>query len=86
MLADAEQRVLASFLVGQRLKTIPARPRKRLVVLRWLVSQFERDTEYPEAQVNELLARHHPDFAALRRYMVDEGLMTRQSGVYRRVD
>jgi hypothetical protein len=82
----SEQRVLASFLIGERLKTIPARPKKRRVVLRWLVERFERDAEYPEARVNELIARHHPDFAALRRYMVDEGLMARQAGIYRRVD
>jgi hypothetical protein len=33
--------------------------------------------------VNELLALRHPDVAALRRYLVDEGFMSRNAGVYR---
>jgi DNA-binding transcriptional ArsR family regulator len=84
--ADAwERQVLDNFFHGERLKEIPASPKKRRVVLKWLVGQFERDAAYPEAKVNEVIARHHPDFAALRRYLIDEGLMTRQGGVYRRV-
>jgi hypothetical protein len=37
---------------------------------------------YPEREVNALLAAWHPDVAALRRYLVDEGLLTRDAGVY----
>jgi hypothetical protein len=80
----SERQVLANFLRGERLKEIPASPKRRRAVLKWLVGQFERDAEYPEAKVNEILQRHHPDFAALRRYLIDEGLMTRQGGIYRR--
>jgi hypothetical protein len=40
--------------------------------------------EYPEAQVNERLAGLNPDFAALRRYLVEEGLLSRSNGIYRR--
>ncbi len=29
-----------------------------------------------------MLAVWHPDVAALRRYLVDEGLLTREAGVY----
>jgi len=35
-------------------------------------------------EVNQRLALFHPDVAALRRYMVDGGLMTRANGEYRR--
>jgi hypothetical protein len=83
-LDPAERRVLENFFHGERLKEIPASPKKRLVVLKWLAGQFEPGAEYSEAKVNEIIGRHHPDFAALRRYMVDEGLMTRQGGIYRR--
>jgi hypothetical protein len=37
---------------------------------------------YPEREVNALLAVWHPDTAALRRYLVDEGLLTREAGLY----
>ena len=82
----SERQVLENFFVGERLKEIPASPKKRRVVLEWLVGRFERGVGYPEARVNQVIGRHHPDFAALRRYMVDEGLMVRQGGIYRRVE
>jgi len=37
---------------------------------------------YPEAQVNDVLRGYHDDFAALRRYLVDEGLLSREGGLY----
>ena len=37
---------------------------------------------YPEAEVNDVLRRYHDDYAALRRYLVDEGFLTREAGVY----
>ena len=77
-------RILAGFLDGGRLSTIPAQARKRMLVLRYLAEQvFEQDREYPEAEVNMLLALRHPDVAALRRYLVDAGFMQRAAGIYR---
>src|ERR687894_228916 len=54
----------------------------RRVVLEHLVRVFEPGVRYPEREVNALLAVWHPDVAALRRYLVDEGLLTREAGVY----
>ncbi len=83
--ANAEEgRVLHAFLEGDRLLSIPAQHAKRLVVLRYLAeSVFERKRRYPEKEVNQLLALRHPDAASLRRYLVDEGFMTRKNSVYR---
>ena len=77
--ADA---VLSSFVRDGRLLSIPAQRSKRLVVLDHLVRVFEPGVRYPEREVNALLAVWHPDVAALRRYLVDEGLLTREAGVY----
>jgi hypothetical protein len=77
--------VLRHYLEDGRLTTIPAQASKRLVVLRWLRDQvFTEDREYPEKEVNQRIALIHPDPAALRRYLVDERLVTRESGRYRR--
>ncbi len=83
--ASAEEgRTLGAFFDGERLLSIPAQHAKRLTVLRFLAeSVFERKTKYPEKEVNQLLALRHPDAASLRRYLVDEGFMTRKSSVYR---
>ena len=34
--------------------------------------------------MNDLLRDFHDDTASLRRYLVDEGLLEREAGVYRR--
>jgi hypothetical protein len=61
---------------------MPARQGKRLVILRWLVERFEPGVSYPERQVNEILQQVDPDYAMLRRYLVDAGLMQRDQGIY----
>ncbi len=79
-------RVLRAFFRDGRLVTIPARAKKRLVVLHEVRDRcFREDREYLEQEVNQRLALVHPDVAALRRYLVEVGLMTREAGVYRRV-
>lgn len=35
------------------------------MILRWLAEQFEHGVRYPEAQVNAILKRYHPDSATL---------------------
>lgn len=82
-----EQKTLRAYLVDGRLTTIPAQPRKRDIVLRFLLERvFTEDREYPEQEVNQRLALFHPDVAALRRYLYDEGYVDRDHGVYRRAD
>jgi hypothetical protein len=78
-----EDRVLENFVdVGGRLLSIPVQRKKRMAVLTWLVEDFQPGRLYPESEVNRIISRRHPDFAALRRYLVDEELMQRSRGVY----
>ena len=78
-----DEQVLANFLGHDgRLRTIPTKLSKLLVVLDYLAQEFEPGHTYPEAQVNEMLQRFHPDYAALRRYLVENGFMTREDNVY----
>lgn len=77
-----ESRVLQTFFSGSRLREIPANPSKRMVVLERLAMEFEPGRRYEEREVNFTLQLFHADYAALRRYLVDSGLMTRADGVY----
>jgi hypothetical protein len=79
---DPDEVVLQRFLVGGRLVAIPAQRSKRRVVLDHLASLFEPGVRYTEAEVNQALAAYHPDYAALRRYLVDEEFMDRSGGIY----
>ena len=81
-----EQKVLNNFLEGDRIKAIPAGYKKRLVVLKWLVSHFEEGVKYPETEVNEIIKRHHPDYCTLRREFITNRLMERKNGVYWRIE
>jgi hypothetical protein len=74
--------VLRTFLRGGRLTQIPMQHSKRLVVLDHICRVFDIGVHYPEREVNALLRAFHPDTAALRRYLVDEGFLTREHNVY----
>lgn len=78
----AAARVLARYLRGGRLLSIPSARGKRLVVLDHLARLFEPGVRYPEREVNAFLRAFHDDVAALRRYLVDEGFLSREGGVY----
>jgi hypothetical protein len=83
--ATPEQaRVLRNFVEDGKLKAVPARASQRRVVLEYLAGRFDEDTDYAEPEVNDVLTRYHEDYASLRRYLVDEGLLSRSGGVYRR--
>jgi hypothetical protein len=81
-MTDDEQAVLGRFFRGSRLTEIPVARSKRRIILERLALEFEPGVYYPEAEVNDLLASFHADYAALRRHLVDEGLLTRERGRY----
>jgi hypothetical protein len=79
---DQRERVLRAFVHDGRIRAIPARAGKRRVVLEEIVQDFEPGRRYPEREVNEILGRWHADVAALRRYLVDDCLLSRTPGMY----
>ncbi len=82
-LAAYDRKVLGDFSHPDgRLKTIPAQRKKRSIILRHIVKGFQPGIRYPERQVNEMLGRFHEDTAMLRRELLAEGLMKRESGTY----
>lgn len=68
-----------------RLERMPAAPADRRKVLQRIAERFERGREYEEREVNVLLAQVDNDFATLRRYLIDERILEREKGRYRRV-
>src|SRR4051794_6892465 len=74
--------VLRTFLRGGRLTQIPVQHGKRLVVLDHICRVFDIGVRYSEREVNTYLRAFHPDTAALRRYLVDDGFLSRENNVY----
>ena len=77
-----EEAVLRHYFRGGRLREVPNRRAKRLVVLERLALEFEPGVRYSEREVNATLGRFHDDHASLRRYLVDEGFLSRERGEY----
>ena len=78
------QKVLKTFFLQGRLKQIPAQSKKYQVILEKLVQEFEPERDYTEKEANQVLVEFFDDVAHLRRSLVEFGLMTRQSSIYRR--
>ena len=76
VLSDLPDR-LRPFVRDGRISAMPARRSARLLLLDQVAQAFEPGRRYPEAVVNEILKALYDDHAALRRYLVDEELMSR---------
>ncbi|MEV4657388.1 DUF2087 domain-containing protein [Micromonospora sp. NPDC049301] len=87
--APAEDPVLRTFLRAGALVGLPAqRGRRRVLLAHIAQTSFEPGTRYPERAVDEALkpwcAAGGSDHATLRRYLIDEQLLTREHGIYQR--
>ncbi len=78
-------KVLRAYVRDGRLTALPRGGRKRQIVLEHVVQRFEPGRRYPEVDVNLALCELGPDVAALRRYLVDGGLLDRGDGLYWRI-
>ncbi|WP_189112743.1 DUF2087 domain-containing protein [Pilimelia terevasa] len=74
--------VLRTFLSDGRITQLPAAHAKRRIILEHVAVTFEPGVRYPERAVDALLRVFHDDYATLRRSLIDEGLLTRDQGVY----
>lgn len=74
--------ILARFIRDGRLVSVPAKRSRRLILLDHIAQRFEPGVRYPESAVNRELRDLHDDYAALRRYLIDEAFMERQDGMY----
>lgn len=79
-----QRRVLGTFFEGDRLVAVPVHRKKFRIILERLAEAFDVGRDYPEREVNHILRAHHPDVASLRRGLIDEGLLERTRGMYRR--
>ena len=59
--------------------SIPARNSKKIEVMKRIAQEFSAGVVYPEKAVNEIIARFHSDTAAIRRHMIEFGIMERNT-------
>jgi RimJ/RimL family protein N-acetyltransferase len=83
--SEREAEVLGRFFDGGRLVEMPQSASKRRLVLEKIALDFEPGRRYAERDVNFRIQLVHADYAAVRRYLVDEGFMDRADGSYWRI-
>lgn len=83
--AAYRQKVIDSFFAYGKLKAIPTQRKKERIVLEVIAQAFEYDRVYSEREVNIIIADFHDDFCTIRRDMVGERLLDRDSKGYWRV-
>jgi hypothetical protein len=74
--------ILRTFLRDGRLVQIPMARAKRRVVLEHIAAVFEPGIRYPEKDVNAILRAWYDDYVSVRRYLIDESLLSRENSVY----
>jgi hypothetical protein len=79
---EDEEAVLRTFFRDGRLTEIPTKASKRRIVLERIAIEFDPGVRYDEREVNAIVGSIFNDQAALRRYLVDEGFLDRDTGVY----
>ncbi len=83
--AQYRQKVINAFFEYGKLKSIPAQHKKERIVLEVIVEAFEFDRVYTEREVNIIIADYHDDFCTIRRDMIGERLLARDTEGYWRV-
>jgi hypothetical protein len=85
----SDSHAVAALFSHGRLTAIPRKAARREQLLVHLAeTSFEPGRSYSEPEVNEALLAVHDDCSALRRYLVESGLLTRtrDGSSYRRAD
>lgn len=83
--AQYRQKVIDTFFEYGKLKAIPAQRKKERIILEVIADAFAYDRRYSEREVNIIIADFHDDFCTIRRDMVGEKLLDRDSSGYWRV-
>lgn len=74
---DSVLRTHFSSLTPPVLHSFPSKEKKKITVLRRIVTIFEQGKAYTELEVNAKLKEVYNDFATIRRYLIEYGFMQR---------
>lgn len=75
---EEQKKVLATYRdENGYIKTLPAKEKRKLILLADIVSHFELNKNYHETALNEILKQYVADFVTVRRYLIEYGFMAR---------
>ena len=82
---EEKEKIIKTFFKDGKLDQMPAQAKKKLIIFEELAKNFEIGKEYSEFEVTKILKPIYFDFATVRRDLVDNGFLSRNNGVYKRV-
>ncbi|NEZ43682.1 metalloregulator ArsR/SmtB family transcription factor [Paenibacillus alvei] len=75
--------VIRNFISKEgKLKNIPSQLKKKLIVLKHMVSNLEMGRKYSEKEINEFIKAYHEDFATIRREFIMHQFLYRENDLY----
>ncbi len=77
---DDIQAVIDSVVVSKDplvFKIIPAKEKKKYIILCMIIHFFKKDVEYSEKEINAILKPMFDDYVMMRRYLVDYDFINR---------
>lgn len=78
-ITEAEQeKIVNKYFSSGALIQFPSTEKQRLIVLREICARLKQDYMYSEQELNETLTEIYPDYALIRRYLVDYGFIDRK--------
>ena len=78
------QKIVGRFMKDGRFEQLPVQRKKRKYILEYILRQFKAGKVYDENEVNDIILKYHDDYCRIRREFVDERMMYRNEGKYRR--
>lgn len=60
-----------------KLKAFPAKEKKKIIVLKRILEEFEAGKHYEEKELNRILKSIYEDYPTIRRYLIEYGFMER---------
>jgi len=74
---EERMEIINKFFKNNQLHVIPSKEKYKIVILNFLIEKFNPNKQYTEPEINQVLKSFYPDFAILRRYLVDYKLLDR---------
>ena len=78
-IARFRAKTLRTFMPDGRIVAVPTKRRALVVILIEVLKALDADKVYEEKELNGILGDFHPDFALLRRELIDYRLLERNS-------
>jgi hypothetical protein len=82
-LSQYRAKVLKTFMKNGRMIRYPSQQKKRLIVIREILSHFNPALTYQEHEVDTIIKEVFDDYCTIRRAFIDHGMMVRNGDVYR---